>query len=164
MPQDRTALGFNVGTEWDLTLTVNQQVVQEFGLLEARDRHVLATLIDVTPVNNNGVSVRRNTFHGFKFTYGYVRQDDALDDLVDALVAAYKAQARAAFFSGVETVINAGVASQWLYTGGILHPDGLGNIKNADKTDGVTFEIYWSDRQKIRGASSAPSLVVSAGL
>lgn len=164
MGEDITAAGFNVGTEWDLTLVVNGQVLNEVGLIESRDRKVLATLIDVVPANNNGRPVRRVTYQGFKCTYAVVRQDDTFDDLVDALVDAYHNQAANAFFSGTETVINNGVASQWQYSTGVIHPDGLGNVKGADKTDGVTFDVYWTDRAKIRGASSAPNVTSSSGL
>lgn len=164
MGVDRTGLSQNVGTEWDLQLVMNGQLLAEFGLLESRERKVNATLIETTPANNNGRTVRRTTYQGFSFTYALVRQNDEFDDLVDALVKAYHLQGKVLFAQGQETVINNAQASQWIYTGGIIHPSGLGNVKGADKTDGVAFDIHWTDRFKIRGGSSAPDLTSTAGL
>ncbi len=162
--EDRTALSQNVGTEWDLELIFNGQLIDEFGLLESVDRKINKTLIETTPANNNGRPVRRVNFHGYSFSYTFVRQDDTFDDLVDALVNLYETQGAQYSLSGQETIINNGQASQWQYDGGVIEPEGLGNIKGADKVDSVTFVIHWSSRTKIRGGSNAPDLSSTSGL
>ena len=153
-----TGLGFNVGTEWSLQLVVNGQIINELGLIETTDRKVTSNLIEVIPSNNNGDPVRRTTWHGFPYSYSMVRQDDSFDDLVDAFIDAYKSQSANPELQGTETIINNGVVSEWTYLGGTFVADGLGNIKGADKVDGITFTIHWSSRVKTTGGSSAPDL------
>lgn len=164
MAQDRTGLSQNVGTEWELDLVVNGQVVAEFGLLETRDRKTNGTLVRTVPSNSNGRPVSRWIPEDFTITYSYVRQDDTYDDVVLAIYAAYRAQGANVQWTGMETVVNNGVASQYLWTGGTFAPEGMGNIKGADKTDGITFSIHFTDVNKIRGASNAPNLTVGTGL
>jgi hypothetical protein len=164
MGQDRTGLSQNVGTEWDLQLVVNGQVVAEFGLLETRDRKVDGNLVTTTPSNSNGRVVERWIPLKFTHTFAYVRQDDTFDDVVIAIFAAYRAQGANVQWSGTETVVNNAVASQYFWTGGTFVPSSMGNIKGADKTDGVTFDIHFTDVQKVRGASNAPNLTVGTGL
>jgi hypothetical protein len=164
MAQDRTGLSQNVGTEWELDLVVNGQVVAEFGLLETRDRKVNGQLVRTVPSNSNGRPVSRWIPEDYTHTFAYVRQDDTFDDVVGAIMNAYRAQGANVQWSGTETVVNNGTASQYLWTGGTFVPGSMGNIKGADKTDGVTFEIHWTDFQKTRGASNAPNLTVGTGL
>jgi hypothetical protein len=116
------------------------------------------------PSNSNGRPVSRWIPEDYTHTFAYVRQDDTFDDVVGAIMNAYRAQGANVQWSGTETVVNNGTASQYLWTGGTFVPGSMGNIKGADKTDGVTFEIHWTDFQKTRGASNAPNLTVGTGL
>jgi hypothetical protein len=165
MPEsDRTALSMNVGSEFFLDLVINNQVVNELGLIEQTGRKVNATLLEMTPTNNFGYIVRRVTYQGFTMDLRVTRQDDTMDDLVDALVDAYHNHAPASLFSGVETVINNGTASQWRYSNGVFVPGSLGTAKGADKVDDVECQVHFSYRTKITGGSNAPSILSSAGL
>lgn len=160
MPQtDRTALSMNVGKEFELDLVINNQIVGEFGLVEQTGRKVNATLIEKTPTNNFGYTVRRTTFQGFTMDLRITRQDDTLDDLVDALVDAYHSNSAVALFSGVETVINNGVVSQWRYSDGTIVPGSLGTFKGADAVDDVELSIHFSYRSKVTGSSNAPNIL-----
>lgn len=164
MAQDRTGLSQNVGTEWEIDLVVNNQVVAEFGLLETRDRKPNGQLVRTVPSNSNGRPVSRWVPEDYTVTFSYVRQDDTFDDTVIAIFNAYRAQGANVSWSGTETVVNNGIASQYLWTGGTFAPGGMANIKGADKTDGISFEIHFTDVQKVRGASNAPSLSTGTGL
>lgn len=165
MPQsDRTALGFNVGNEFNLDLIIANQVVGELGLIESTGRKVNATLLEQTPTNNFGYVVRRTTFQGFTLDLRITRQDDSFDDLVDGLVDAYHSHAPIVLASGLETVINNGVVSQWRYSAGTLVPGSLGTSKGADKTDDVEVSLHFSKREKVRGKKTAPSLLAAVGL
>jgi hypothetical protein len=164
MGQDITAQSFNVGTEWDLAIVAGGLVLAEFGLVESIGRKMNMTLLQVTPVNNNGKRVSRTTVEDFTFTYAITRQNDMVDDLADLIKNLYRSRGKGLVFAGTETVINAGVPSQWSYTDGTMLIDGLGDFKNADRVDGVGLTIHWGDRQKILGGSLVAGVSSSFGL
>jgi hypothetical protein len=140
---------FNIGRDLTISVSVNGNVIQQFGL--HIDTHFTPqwTEAKVRPTNNGGVFVARAIFGGYEVTLQFARVNGVGDDLAQWLEDNFKAGGADPDISMLETVVNSdGSRNQYNYINGTIIPTDGGSFKGVDEVN-QTFKFFFPERESV---------------
>lgn len=149
---------FNIGRDLAVSITVNGNVISEFGLTTDTHFQPQWTEAKVRPTNNGGVFVVRPIFGGYQVDLTFARQNGVGDDLAQFLEDAFENGDQDPVVTMLETVRNDdGSVDQYNYIGGTFYPTDLGSYKGVDEVS-QTYRFFFPQRQSVSGSSAQTTL------
>jgi hypothetical protein len=144
----------NIGRDLTVSITLNGQVIQQFGLYSDTHIRPLYTERVVIPTNNGGLSVARPVFNGWEVDLSYYRRDGLADTLGQFCQDNYLAGNPDIDVSMQQTVRNDdGTVDTFVYINGIIYQTDAGSYLGTEDITG-SFKLRFSLRQQITGAAS----------